>query len=143
MSSDVISAIVGAILGGIIGIVGTVVGAIFTTNRQRRIEAGDRLRIAFHDELAALRTESGDAHEILSSSFKKHLIAVTDFKYAISSKLRISFDKAWRDYYCDDGDTSQPFLEQYSEHIGSIEGARESRSLAIKRIEHILSFSNA
>ncbi len=69
--------IIAAIIGGIIGIAGAVISSIITTDRQRIIIAGYRLRLAFHDELAALRHGTDDAHDILTE--------VSHFRMTISS----------------------------------------------------------
>ena len=131
-----------AIIGGVIGIVGTYVGAILIANRDRRIDAGRRLREAFQDELATLKAPGEiDALTLLESAFKKHLIAISEFNYRLPKCKRSAFDQAWQHYYCYPQQPFYPFLEQYTTTTGSMEQKKKNRNLAIERIEHILSFT--
>jgi len=134
--------VLATLLGACVGAVAAIAGAYITTGRQHKIEAGYRLRLAFHEELAVLRdaSDNSDPCDILKSSLKKHLIAVEEFKFAICKRKIPSFEKAWEEYYKVDG---FPFPEQYFKHLGGIELANKNRELAIQRIEHILSFTRA
>ncbi|MGZ8947537.1 MAG: hypothetical protein ACXW1W_19195 [Methylococcaceae bacterium] len=127
------------ILGGVIGICGAMASAFIGANRQNRNDANVRLVAAFTDELAILTdvTDKSDPYKILAPAAKKHLMAVIGFKYVICKSEAIAFDKAWRDYYEEDG---YPSLEQYV-GAGNIDESEKRRRLAIKRIEHILSFA--
>jgi hypothetical protein len=134
-----------AIIGGVIGIVGTYAGAILIANRDRRIDAGRRLREAFQDELASLEVlpipGEVDAFGILNSAFKKHLIAISEFAHVIPRCKRNLFSQAWQQYHCYPEPPFTHFLEQYDTRTGSIEQRKKNRELAIERIKHILSFA--
>jgi len=134
-----------AIIGGVIGIVGTYSGAILIANRDRRIDAGRRLREAFQDELASLEVlpipGEGDAFDMLNGAFKKHLIATSEFARLVSRCKRNSFNQAWQDYHCYPKPPFPHFLEQYDTRTGSIEQRKKNRELAIQRVKHILSFT--
>ena len=133
--------IAGAIIGGVIGIIGTYIGAVRIANRQHLVEAGRRLRDAFQEELAILQaSEDIEVCDLLKSAFKKHLIAVSEFKYILPKSKSIIFSQAWEQYHCHPELTHIQFLEQYST-IGSREQKNSNRKLAIERIKHILSFT--
>lgn len=156
--TDAMLSVIGTIFGTIVGLVGGSVitwwGAVKLADRQsaitknlaiaeRKAIAGIKLRAAFHDELALLRQSGGDACQILETAFNKHLIAITEFSYSITPDIRPSFDKAWQEYHCHECDPRTPYLTQYSPRLGDTNLARENRNLAIRRIEHILSFTQA
>jgi len=133
--------LLGALLGGIIGVVGTYLGAIRIANKQFLIDAGTKFRAAFHDELATLKAqEKIDAINILESAFKKHLIAISEFVRRLPRCKRATFNQAWENYYCHPA-TKIQHLVQYDTVTGSTDQRKKNRELAIKRIEHILSFS--
>ncbi|MGB1801141.1 MAG: hypothetical protein ACPHLK_09980 [Gammaproteobacteria bacterium] len=116
-------------------------------NRERhsRMEAGEKLNEAFASALIFLSPhviEDKDAYDVLNESFKAHASAVMQFRRHLSESEKGDFDKAWYEYYCHDGDKDAPFLEQYSSHIGSHESYLENCSLAVKRINKILSYAN-
>lgn len=136
--------LVGAFIGGIVGIAGTYLVSVYEAKKQQFFTACQRLREAFHNELAILSdpSDTSDSADILQSAFKKHLSAVIEFKYVLRGCRLDRFNKAWNEYYYGDGEISIPFLEQYSRHIGNIGLAKKNRDLAIKKIEHILSFTN-
>ena len=71
--TDATATIIGVIIGGLIGISGTLVGAFYVTTWQRFMESSQRLRFAFHDELAVLRdlSDSTDPAVLLQGAFKK------------------------------------------------------------------------
>lgn len=130
------------LLGACVGAISAIASAYITTGRQHKIESGCRLRLAFHEELAILRdtTDTSDPYDILKSSFKKHSIAVEEFKYVMRKRKALDFERAWKDYYEQDG---HPCLEKYAKHQGGSDLAKKNRNLAIKNIEHILSFTRA
>lgn len=133
---------VGAILGGIIGVVGTYLGAVKIANRRFLIDAGTKLREAFNDELAALKApEEIDALSLLEGTFKKHLIAISEFNRRLPECKRLAFNQAWQDYHCYPQPPFIHFLKQYTTRTGSMEQKKKNRNLAIERIEHILSFT--
>lgn len=136
--------IAGAIIGGVIGVIGTYIGAVLIANRQHLIEAGRRLREAFQEELAILQaSEDIEVCDLLENAFKKHLIAVSEFKYILPKSKSIIFSQAWEQYHCNPQLTHIHFLEQYSTIGGSREQKNNNRKLAIERIKHILSFTEA
>ena len=134
-----------AIIGGVIGIVGTYAGAILIANRNRRIDAGRKLREAFQDELVSLEVlpipGEVDAFDTLNGASKKHLIAISEFSCALSRCKRSAFNQAWQQYHCYPEPPFTHFLEQYDTRTGSIEQRKKNRELAIERIKHILSFT--
>ena len=138
-----IATLAGAVIGGIIGIAGTYLGSVYLVKKQRFFDAGQRLREAFHAELAILcdPSDTSDPTDILKAAFKKHLSAVAEFRYILSCCRLDGFNKAWREYHCYEN-TCDQFLEQYSKHLGGTDLAKENRKLAVKRIEHVLSFTN-
>ena len=140
--TDVEATLWGTVIGGFIGVIGTYFGAMKIAKRQRFIDTGLRLREAFQEELAILQvSEDCDAVAHLTSAFKKHFIAISEFRYVLPSCKLNSFDEAWRNYHC----TSEPpyihLLEQYDTRSGSGEQQNKNRELAIQRIRHILSFT--
>jgi hypothetical protein len=141
--TDVQATLLGALLGGIIGVVGTYLGAIRIANRQFLIDAATKLREAFRDELATVQAPGEVvALNLLEDAFKKHLIAISEFNRRLPKCKRRAFNQAWQDYHCYPQPPFIHFLEQYTTRTGSIEQKKKNRSLAIERIEHILSFTN-
>jgi len=139
---------VAALIGTSIGLAGgfaiTYWGSINLAKRQGRSQAAMRLIYAFKNEIAILsdlRNEGVAQGDIIESAFKKHLAAYIEFRFYLTNSKRACFDKAWNEYHCYDGDPKQPFLEQYSEHIGGESLAKENRELAISRMEKLLSFA--
>lgn len=140
--TDVQATLLGTIIGGVIGVIGTYLGAMKIADRQRFIDAGRRLREAFQDELAILRgPDDCDAFTLLNSSFKKHLIAITEFRYVLHGNKIESFNRAWLTYHCTSEAPFIHLLEQYDTKTGSREQRNKNRELAIQRINRILSFT--
>ena len=112
---------------------------------QAKLEAGIKLNEAFADALVALNPsvcENEDVYDLLKNSFESHLKAVTRFRGYLKEKEKSAFDKAWHEYYCQDEKSDMPFLEQYSSHIGSHSLYKKNCSLAVERINKILSFAS-
>lgn len=138
----IITGIVSTILGGVIGVVGTYIGAVRIANRQRLLDAGLRLREAFQDEITLLQIGGNiDACHLLECAFKKHLIAVSEFKYILPKRKRVAFDQAWQQYHCFQGPPYIHFLEQYNTVGGRMEQREKNRQTVIQRLNHILSFT--
>ena len=112
---------------------------------QAILEAGIKLNEAFADALVSLSPhviENEDPYYILKNSFENHLKAVTRFRSYLKESEKSDFDKAWYEYYCKDGDKNLPFIEQYSSHIGSHDLYKKNCSIAVDRINKILSYAN-
>jgi len=142
MNPEVIATLIGTIFGLIGGSVITYFGAVKLSRRQVTSQAAMKLISAFSSDIAALKNHNDpivDQLNILESSLQKHLTTIIEFKSYLEESDRISLDKAWCEYYCYEGDHNQPFLEQYSEHLGDTSLAKENRELAISRIQNIIS----
>ncbi|HLA29262.1 MAG TPA: hypothetical protein VJZ49_15355 [Syntrophales bacterium] len=142
--------IVGALIGVGSAILGAIVGAwigyrlsISLVHVTTRHNAASNLRKAFYDELAILNMSSLkdiDACSMLEGAFKKHMIAFWELKSTLPKSKCVAFTQAWEEYYCYPG-TGDHHLEQYDTLTGGSEQRKGKRTLAIKRIEHILSFT--
>jgi hypothetical protein len=142
MNPEVIATLIGAIIGLIGGASITYWGAISLSKRQATSQAAMKFIAAFSSEIALLKSYNDpviDQLNILETSLQNHLTAIVEFKSYLEESDRISLDKAWCEYYCDEGDPNQPFLEQYSVHIADTSLAKENRDLALSRLQNIIS----
>jgi hypothetical protein len=137
-----LSAVVGAILGAIIGGICTYLGAVRMAGRERLLDAGRRLREAFQLELAVLEGKGDKVNTsvVLENAFQKHLIAVNDFRYALTGCKRDAFNQAWEQYHCTDSGNNK-FIHSLDQYGGFPSERDENRKLAIDKINHILSFT--
>lgn len=103
--------------------------------------ASAAFRSSFSGTLSSLRNGTEDPYPMLEQQFLTHESSILEFARHLNCIERKRFMKSWRDYYCHDGDSSIPFLEQYSKYEGSIELATKNRKLAIQRIENLLTYA--
>lgn len=140
--ATLVAGISGAIIGGVIGVIGTYIGSIRISQQQRFVDAGRRLREAFHDEMATLRSDRHvNAATLLEDAFKKHLIAVTEFSYVLPESKRSYYYHTWNDYCSIPDHPGATFFEQYLSGHGNIQDSENNVKLAIERINNILSFT--
>lgn len=130
----------------------SIIGAVLLTcfggyivNRNNKLSrlavASAAFRSSFSGTLSSLRNGYEDPYPMLEQQFPTHESSVLEFARHLNCIERKRFMKSWHDYYCDNGNPSIPFLEQYSKHEGSIELAKKNRKLAIQRIEHLLTYA--
>jgi len=137
--NGVITTILGVILGACI----TYFFAIALAKRNDFKRAAFLFRRAFEDEILALQECSGEqVFDILEKARPKHRSAVFEFRWFLKSKDIKRFDLAWKEYYYAPGEQKMRYLEQYSDKIRSNVPRGERRSLAIKRINNLLSFAD-
>ena len=153
---------IGAVVGGII--VG-VTNHFLTKSRDKETraikefnEAGKKLRAAFSEELAALRSpiadDPPDPYILLLGAFERHRVAVTEFRRFLKGSSRRNFDTAWQEYYSynnenDGEDPIDPKVKGEMSHEYLIKYGpdwentpeRECRRRATKNIEKILEFA--
>jgi hypothetical protein len=137
-----------AIVGVLGTLAGTVVGAVLTyffsvnlSKKEGLRRAGRELREAFHKELVTLEQDKeSNPYDVLQEAFSRHQAAVREFRFHLSESKKKKFDRAWREYCCDDQGL---YLEQYSHHQGGMELAEKNRQLAIDRINTILDLTGA
>lgn len=137
------------------GILTATLGAylVWRNNRRTRsANAAAAFRAAFTPVLATLqspRNGVGATRALLSAAFQGHHEAVLVFRPYVGQLNRRGFDKAWGQYRCDQSkdfkELGFPDPEQLAhlcEYIAI--GAEEEstvRSLALQRIEHLVSFA--
>ena len=125
--SPEIAALVGTLLGLVGGTAITYWGSVKLARKQSTALAAERLIQAFKDEILFLSNpieEPERQGELLEHSFNKHYAAYIEFSLYLSKKEKDEFNKAWYTYYCYEGDPNTPYLEQYSEHLGSFSLAK-------------------
>lgn len=115
--------------------------------RKRFVEAGDKFRESFQEELVFLDPTTAkdgdvDACDVLSGSYTKHLTAKNAFQQFLDETKRREFERAWFNYcgYDEDG-KFVPYFEQYSSKISGYQQYREACALAKGRIEKFLEFT--
>lgn len=126
------SAFVGSLMGFLI--------ARRNTKDQFFYAAGAKLKLAFRDELAFLTDpkweNSSFFHRRLETTFEKHFLAITEFRYALHKSQRDGFDKVWQEYYTTEDAPNDILLVKYSPELNPT-----GREDAIKNIEAILKFT--
>jgi hypothetical protein len=134
------SAIIAAILGGVIGIFGTYFGAIRLANFNSKRIAGMRLRETFGLELAILRNPKGNflnVAPIIESLFINQQMAVDEFRFFLTPKKLIAFNKVWGEYYNQKKQGIELFMYREWKYISD----PSERDKAIKLIEDIIAFT--
>ena len=133
---EIIVAIVGAIIGGLLAGLCGVYLARYTSKINRRNDASGHLYAAFLPTLMRLDPEEGmdiGTSDIIDSALEQHRVAAFEFRFHLSAKERIRFDKAWQVYQ---GDIAVDYFDTNAKSK-----RLENRKRAIDRIHVLLTFA--
>ena len=123
--------------------IAALIGGLFLLYVHRRNAyrmAAIKFRESFAESLSALRNSNTCPFDILNPAFCAHEIAVHEFSRFLVFN-RKAFLRAWRQYAYHERQPNYPFLEQYSSKGQSIGEGQRRQTLAIDRLEQLLSYA--
>jgi hypothetical protein len=95
LDQRIVAALVGACVGGLISLF----TAKYMLKKNLRIQANDKFRSVFIDELYSLEKAREDSHKILNgAAFEKHERAKLEFEIFLHKKEAKGFIEAWSTY---------------------------------------------
>ncbi len=142
------------ILGSIIGLLGVIVGWFvnrltigYTIKNQEFYKAAAAFRVAFTDEIRALKSalhpesiEDSFVKSMLTNALVKHEKAYITFRPYLSKRKQYRLDEAWKDYCCPEGgdiaELPSLFIDYYMETHLDV-----SIKLALEKIGKIMEFA--